>query len=93
MKKKHDHDKEILLKQLPELSHKPDVEGNDKYLSNIFTYDMYKNNDVTVLQSCCGTGKTYSVSKYVADSNDKIISIVNRKSLLTALLMNLQTRA
>jgi hypothetical protein len=83
MKKTHVDDK-LLIKPLPELSHKPNVEGNNKYLSNIFTYDMYKNNDVIVLQSCCGTGKTYSVSKYVADSNDKIISIVNRKSLLTA---------
>jgi hypothetical protein len=91
MKKTHVDDK-LLIKPLPELSYKPNVVYN-KYLSNIFTYDMYKNNDVTVLQSCCGTGKTYSVSKYVADSNDKIISIVNRKSLLTALLMNLQTRA
>lgn len=73
-----------IINPLPELSHKPDVVGCDKYLSNMFTYDMYKNNDIIVLQSCCGTGKTYSVSKYIADSNDKVISIINRKSLLVA---------
>jgi hypothetical protein len=45
---------------------------------------MYQNNDTIVLQSCCGTGKTYSVAKYIAESKDKVISIINRKSLLTA---------
>ena len=45
---------------------------------------MYLNNKIIVLQSCCGTGKTYSVSKYIAQSKDKVISIINRKSLLIA---------
>jgi hypothetical protein len=84
MKEKHEHDKEILLKPLPELNNKPNVEDNDTYLSNIFTQEMYNKNDIIVLQSCCGTGKTYSVAKYVAEANDKVISIVNRKSLLSA---------
>lgn len=72
------------IRQLPKLSHEPDVVGKNKFLSNIFTPEMYKNNDVIVLQSCCGTGKTYSVAKYIADSKDKVISIISRKSLLTA---------
>jgi hypothetical protein len=74
----------IIKRELPELQHKPDVVGECKYLSDIFTYEMYQNNDTIVLQSCCGTGKTYSVAKYIAQSNDKVISIINRKSLLTA---------
>ena len=76
--------KTLEKKQLPELSYKPDVVGNSKYLSDIFTYDMHLNNKIIVLQSCCGTGKTYSVSKYIAQSKDKVISIINRKSLLIA---------
>ena len=76
--------KKLIKKQLPELSHNPDVVGTSKYISDIFTYDMYLNNKIIVLQSCCGTGKTYAVSKYIAQSNDKVISIINRKSLLAA---------
>jgi excinuclease UvrABC helicase subunit UvrB len=74
----------IIKRELPELQHKADVVGDCNYLSDIFTYEMYQNNDVIVLSSCCGTGKTYSVAKYIAQSNDKAISIINRKSLLTA---------
>ena len=36
--------KKLIKKQLPELSYKPDVVGTSKYISNIFTYDMYLNN-------------------------------------------------
>lgn len=82
---KQEHKQNQLLgKPLPKFNHEPTIEGNEIYLSNIFKQEMYENNDIIVLQSCCGTGKTYSVAKYVAEANDKIISIVNRKSLLTA---------
>jgi len=78
------HKQPEIKKQLPELKYAPDVTGNVKYLSDIFTYEMYEKNDIIVLQSCCGTGKTYAASKYISQSKDKVISIINRKSLLTA---------
>ena len=82
----------LLSKPLPEFNHTPNVEGNEKYLSNIFTDDMHQNNDIIVLQSCCGTGKTHSVAKYVAEAKDKVISIVNRKSLLSAQIKEFNNR-
>jgi hypothetical protein len=45
---------------------------------------MYDDNKVIILQASCGCGKTYAVAKYVAESKDKVISIVNRRSLLSA---------
>jgi hypothetical protein len=74
----------VITKALPELEREPQIVGHDKFLSNIFTKKMYDENETIVLQSCCGTGKTYAVSKYIAESKDKVISIINRKSLLTA---------
>jgi hypothetical protein len=82
----------LLSKPLPEFNHTPNVEGNEKYLSNIFTDNMHQNNDIIVLQSCCGTGKTHSVAKYVAEAKDKVISIVNRKSLLSAQIKEFNNR-
>jgi len=74
-------------KELPSLTYEPDVIGHNKYLSNIFTEEMFKKNDTIILQSCCGTGKTYSVVQYIsnlATDSDVVLSIINRKSLLTA---------
>ena len=49
-----------------------------------------RNIDSTIiLESCCGTGKTFSVVKYIAslaNKTDIVLSIINRKSLLTAKL-------
>ena len=73
-----------LDRNMPELTFSPNVEGSEKYLSNIFTQKMYDDNDTIILQSCCGTGKTYSVAKYSKDNKSVILSIVNRKSLLKA---------
>jgi len=76
-------------RELPKLTQSPHVVGNNKYLSNIFTEEMYKKHSTIILESCCGTGKTYSVVKYIsnmASKNDVVLSIINRKSLLTAQL-------
>ena len=51
-------------RELPKLTQSPHVVGNNMYLSNIFTEEMYKKNNTIILESCCGTGKTYSVVIY-----------------------------
>jgi Rad3-related DNA helicase len=70
-------------RELPKLTQSPNVVGNNKYLSNIFTQEMYDKHKTIILESCCGTGKTYSVVKYIsnlASKNDVVLSIINRKS-------------
>ena len=50
---------------------------------------MFKKHNTIILESCCGTGKTYSVVKDIsslASKNDVVLSIINRKSSLTAQL-------
>ena len=82
-------------RELPKLRQSPYVVGNDKYLSNIFTEEMYKKNNTIILESCCGTGKTYSVVKYISNlscKNDVVLSIINRKSLLTAQLKEFENK-
>ena len=82
-------------RELPKLTQSPHVVGNEKYLSNIFTEDMYKKNNTIILESCCGTGKTYSVGKYISNlssKNDVVLSIINRKSLLTAQLKEFENK-
>ena len=82
-------------KELPSLTIEPDVIGHNKYLSNIFTEEMFKKNDTIILQSCCGTGKTYSVAQYISNTvkeNDIVLSIINRKSLLTAQLKEFESK-
>lgn len=79
-----DYNEPKLVHQIPNLSKLPSVTGNDKYLSNIFTLEHYKQNDVIILNSCCGTGKTYSVAKYISEAKDKVLSIVNRIVLTKA---------
>jgi len=54
------------------------------YLTDIFTNEIYKNNDTIILNSCCGTGKTYGVAKYIHNNNDNVISIIPRISLANA---------
>ena len=76
-------------RELPKLTQSPHVVGNNMYLSNIFTQEMFKKQNTIILESCCWTGKTYSVVKYIsniASKNDIVLSIINRKSLLTAQL-------
>ena len=62
--------------------------GSDRYLSNLFTYEDFLEQPTIVLKSCCGTGKTYAVAKYLGilqETKDiKVLSIVNRRSLLSA---------
>ena len=56
---------------------------------------MYKKNNTIILESCCGTGKTYSVVKYISDlasKNEVVLSIINRKSLLTAQLKEFENK-
>jgi len=82
-------------RELPKLTQSPHVVGNNKYLSNIFTEEMYKKNNTIILESCCGTEKTYSVVKYisnVANKNEVVLSIINRKSLLTAQLKEFENK-
>jgi hypothetical protein len=82
-------------RELPKLTQSPHVVGNDKYLSNIFTEEMYKKHNTIILESCCGTGKTYSVVKYISNlssKNDVVLSIINRKSLLTAQLKEFENK-
>mgnify|MGYP000329427290 CR=1 FL=1 len=82
-------------RELPKLTQSPHVVGNNKYLSNIFTEEMYKKHSTIILESCCGTGKTYSVVKYIsnmASKNDVVLSIINRKSLLTAQLKEFENK-
>jgi ubiquinone/menaquinone biosynthesis C-methylase UbiE len=81
-------------RELPKLTQSPHVVGNNMYLSNIFTEEMFTKHNTIILESCCGTGKTYSVVKYIfnlASKNDVVLSNINRKSLLTAQLKNLRT--
>jgi len=56
---------------------------------------MYKKNNTIILESCCGTGKTYSVVRYIsnlASKNEVVLSIINRKSLLTAQLKEFENK-
>ena len=76
--------REELIKKIPELDFKPDIVNNQKYLSYIYTNEIYKNNDTIILNSCCGTGKTYSVAKYIKENDDIVISIIPRISLAKA---------
>ena len=81
-------------RELPKLNQSPHIVGNNMYLSNIFTEEMYKKNNTIILESCCGTGKTYSVVRYIsnlASKNEVVLSIINRKSLLTAQLKEFET--
>jgi len=64
------------------------IEGDDKYLSNIFSYDHFKLNDSIVIQSSTGTGKTYScfeyISTYMKEYKDcRMLSICAKRSLCT----------
>ena len=82
-------------RELPKLTQSPNVVGNNMYLSNIFTQEMYDKHKTIILESCCGTGKTYSVVKYIsnmASKNDVVLSIINRKSLLTAQLKKIENK-
>ena len=82
-------------RELPKLTQSPHVVGNEKYLSNIFTEKMYDKHKTIIFESCCGTGKTYSVVKYIANianKNDVVLSIINRKSLLTAQLNEFENK-
>ena len=38
---------------------------NNQYVSNIYTYDDFKNNNTAIIQSCTGTGKTTMVAKHL----------------------------
>jgi predicted helicase len=58
---------------------------------------MFKKHNTIILESCCGTGKTYSVVKSIASlanqcsaSDDVVLSIINRESLLTAQLKDFE---
>jgi hypothetical protein len=61
---------------------------NDKYVTNIFNYDDFKQTRTAVIQSCTGTGKTTAIAKHMKEyiSNDdtnvyKILSIIDKISL------------
>jgi Cdc6-like AAA superfamily ATPase len=72
-------------RELPKLTQSPHVVGNNMYLSNIFTQEMFKKHNTIILESCCGTGKTYSVVQYIsklASMNEVVLSIINRKKSL-----------
>jgi hypothetical protein len=72
------------FKYIPELDYTPDIIDNKNHLGDIFTNEMYLNNDTIILNSCCGTGKTYSVAEYIQKNNDKVISVIPRISLANA---------
>jgi predicted AAA+ superfamily ATPase len=39
---------------------------NNQYVSNIYSYDDFKNNNTAIIQSCTGTGKTTMVAKHLS---------------------------
>jgi hypothetical protein len=61
---------------------------NNEYVSNIYSYNDFKNNSTTIIQSCTGTGKTTMVAKHLSKylTNDKykhikLLSIIDKKTL------------
>lgn len=61
---------------------------NDKYVTNILSYNDFCNYDVHIIQSCTGTGKTTMMSKYTkqyiseeGNEHYKILSIIDKISL------------
>ena len=75
-----------LKRNVEKLTRLPDVVGCHPYASDLCTEDHVLNHSDVILQSCCGTGKTYAVAKALQHLNKthKIVSIVNRQSLITA---------
>ena len=73
----------VEAKEAQPLTAEPSIVGCERYLSNLFTKQHYTSNRLVVLQSCCGSGKTYAVSKYVGEEGDKVISLVHRRSLVS----------
>ena len=74
---------EPLTQQLKEYIN---IEANTNYISNCFTYEQLYNNDIILIQSCTGTGKTTAITKNLKsyldnDENMQIISIVSKISL------------
>jgi len=64
------------------------IEGDEKRLGNIFSYDDFKTNDTIIIESGTGTGKTHSyfdyVSKYMDEFEDcRMLSICAKRSLCT----------
>jgi hypothetical protein len=62
------------------------VEINCKYLSDEFNYGSFLNNNIIIVQSDCGTGKTFCTMKYCKKylkycNGFKFISVVNRITL------------
>lgn len=59
--------------------------SNNEYVTGIFSFDEFVQNETVVIQACAGTGKTYAMAKYCGryfkDANKKLISIVGRVSL------------
>jgi superfamily II DNA or RNA helicase len=60
------------------------VYANDYRVSNIYTYDDFKETKTAIIQSCTGTGKTTAIAKHMKEyiSHDdtniyKILSIFN----------------
>ena len=64
------------------------VYANDKYVTNIFNFEDFKDTKTAVIQSCTGTGKTTAIAKHMKEyiSNDetnvyKILSIIDKITL------------
>ena len=75
-----------LKRNVEKLTRLPDVVGCHPYASDLCTEDHVLNHSDVILQSCCGTGKTFAVAKALRHLNKthKIVSVVNRRSLITA---------
>ena len=59
-----------------------------EFVSNIYTYDDFKNNNTAIIQSCTGTGKTTMVAKhftkYIKQTKTqhiKLLSIIDKITL------------
>ena len=64
------------------------LEFNNRYVSNGFTYEHLINNNTIIIKSCTGSGKTTAIAKHIEtylcnsySDNNKIISIVSKISL------------
>ena len=43
------------------------INANNKYVTNIFNYEDFKQTKTTVIQSCTGTGKTTAIAKHLKE--------------------------
>ena len=64
------------------------IDGCESRVSNILTYDNFKDNDNIIIQSGTGTGKTYCIADYIYqyvneedNKHYKLLNIFNLKSL------------